>query len=264
MGSEYFGKYSGIVKDNSDDQNLGQLQVSVPALFPPDDLVAARPALPYGLFFVPEKDQRVWVEFEGGDPGLPIWTGVQSIPDTWPDEAKADPPQKRVIKTASGHVLAFDDKSGEAGIQITDGVNGHIVTLNKDGIQVTDGVNGHTVTLNKDGIDVTLGGAAAHEIKMTSDGIDVKHATAGDLKLDSSGLTLATAAGAKINVAPSGITIDAGAGSVQVSASSVKVSAANIALGPGALPVIRVGDFGVGNLGAPVAMTVTTNAITFA
>ena len=246
MGSEYFGKYSGIVKDNSDDQNLGQLQVSVPALFPPDDLVAARPALPYGLFFVPEKDQRVWVEFEGGDPGLPIWTGMQSIPGAWPDEAKADPPQKRVIKTASGHLMVFDDKSGEAGIQITDGVNGHIVTLNKDGI------------------DVTLGGAAAHEIKMTSDGIDVKHATAGDLKLDSSGLTLATAAGAKINVAPSGITIDAGAGSVQVSASSVKVSAANIALGPGALPVIRVGDFGVGNLGAPVAMTVTTNAITFA
>ncbi len=239
MGGEYFGKYGGIVKDNSDGHNLGHLQVSVPALFPPNELVEARPALPYGLFFVPEKEQRVWVEFEGGDPGLPLWTGVQSIPGSWPDEAKADPPQKRVLKTASGHLVVFDDKSGE------------------EGIQIKDGVHGHAVTVDKDGIDVKHGGAG-HEITMTSDGITVKHgSTNDDLKLDSSGLTLETATGAKVSVTSSGITIDAGTTSVQVNGK-------RIALGAGSLPVVRLTDSGVGNLGAPVVMTVTSNPQTFA
>ena len=132
---------------------------------------------------------------------------MQSIPGAWPDEAKANPPQKRVIKTASGHLMVFDDKSGEAGIQITDGINHHDVTLNKDGIQVTDGVNNHnvalgkdgiqvtdginhhTVTLNKDGIDVTKGGSLALEIKMASDGVTVD-GKSSQVVLKSGGVTL--------------------------------------------------------------------------
>lgn len=69
MPETCFGKYTGIVKDNRDDQKLGHLKVFVPAIFPADDeedVVIARPALPYGFYFVPEKDAKVWVEFEGG------------------------------------------------------------------------------------------------------------------------------------------------------------------------------------------------------
>ena len=79
MPDKYFGKYSGLVVDNMDPEQLGQLRVSVPAIFPEDELMLARPALPYGIFFVPEVGTKVWVEFEGGDTGLPIWTGVQSV-----------------------------------------------------------------------------------------------------------------------------------------------------------------------------------------
>jgi hypothetical protein len=229
VGSEYFGRYSGIVKDNSDDQNLGQLQVSVPALFPPDDLVAARPALPYGLFFVPEKDVRVWVEFEGGDPGLPIWTGVQSIPDTWPDEAKADPPQKRVIKTASGHVLAFDDKSGEAGIQVTDGVNNHNITLNKDGIQVTDGVNNHNITLNKDGIQVT-DGVNNHNITLNKDGIQVTDGITGHnvtLNKDGIDVTKGGTPALEIKMASDGVTVDGKSSQVVLKSGGVTMTVGN-------------------------------------
>ena len=229
MGSEYFGKYSGIVKDNSDDQNLGQLQVSVPALFPPDDLVAARPALPYGLFFVPEKDQRVWVEFEGGDPGLPIWTGVQSIPGAWPDEAKANPPQKRVIKTASGHVLAFDDKSGEEGIQVTDGVNKHSVTLNKDGIQVTDGVNKHSVTLNNNGIQVT-DGVNKHSVTLNKDGIQVTDGVNNHnvtLNKDGIDVTKGGSLALEIKMASDGVTVDGKSSQVVLKSGGVTLTVGN-------------------------------------
>jgi hypothetical protein len=125
MPDKYFGKYTGIVEDNRDPQGLGQLQVSVPTIFPPDELMTARPALPYGFYFVPERGAKVWVEFEGGDSGLPLWTGLQYVPGEWPSEAQADPPQKRLIKTASGHTVLLNDTGGEEVIEIKS--NTHIV-----------------------------------------------------------------------------------------------------------------------------------------
>jgi hypothetical protein len=117
MSEKYFGKYTGIVEDNHDEQNLGQLKVSVPAISD-DPLLNVRPALPYGFFFVPENNAKVWVEFEGGELGLPIWTGVQYVAGEWAAEAEANPPQKRVIKTASGHLIILDDQLDTQGIEI--------------------------------------------------------------------------------------------------------------------------------------------------
>jgi Type VI secretion system/phage-baseplate injector OB domain len=212
----YFGKYTGIVKDNRDDANLGRVKVSVPAIFPSDEQMLARPALPYGYFFVPENDTKVWVEFEGGDPGLVLWTGVQYVQGEWADEAKANPPQYRVVKTAAGHLLLFDDKSGEEQVQISDGKHHHVLTLDGNGVKVEDGVNGHSITMDSNGVVVQL------------------------------------KTGAKVQMSAASTSVDAGSGVVEVKGSVVK-------LGPGAVPVIRVGDQGVGNLGAPVVMTVTTN-----
>jgi hypothetical protein len=118
MPDKYFGKYSGIVKDNRDADGLGGIKVSVPSIFPANELMEARCALPYGVFFVPEPQQKVWVEFEGGDSGLPIWTGIQCVPGEWPDEAKADPPDRRVIKTASGQLIVLYDRAAERGIEV--------------------------------------------------------------------------------------------------------------------------------------------------
>ena len=182
-GGAHFGKYSGIVKDNRDDQKLGQLQVSVPSLFPPDELVTARAALPYGFFFVPEVEAKVWVEFEGGDPGLPIWTGIQYVAGEWAPEAEANPPQRRVIKTASGHLVQFYDKSGEEKIEIKDGVNGHIITLDATGIHIKDGKNQHELILDAQGIQI-------------KDGKNMN-----TVKLAAAGITAETAAGAKVELA---------------------------------------------------------------
>ncbi len=214
--------------------------MSVPALFPADELVTARPALPYGYFFVPENGAKVWVEFEGGDSGLPLWTGIQYVAGEWADEAKVNPPQKRVIKTASGHLIIFDDKDGEAGIEIKDGVNGHDITLNKDGISVKDGVNKHSIAFDSNGVTVKTQSGA--KVQLTSSGAIV----------DSGKPT-----GGKVELTPSGVAVEGGQGIVTVTGNLIQ-------LGPGAVPVIRMGDSGIGNLGAPVVMAVTTNTKVFA
>ena len=223
----YYGKYTGIVKDNQDTDKLGRLTVSVPTIYDDDETVVARPALPYGFFFVPENGAKVWVEFEGGNSGMPLWSGVQYVAGEWAQEAAVSPPQKRVLKTAAGHLVIFDDKSGEEGIGVKDGVNNHEIKLDSTGIQVNDGKNNHTVKMDSSGIAITDG------------------ANQNQVKLDSSGITIKAPSGAQIQLTAAGVTVDAGAGMVTVKGLSV-------ALNNGVLPVIRIGDTGVGNLGAPV------------
>ena len=78
--TEFFGKYRGKVESNVDPKKLGRLQVSCPAVFGEGTLSWAMPATPYagsqvGLFLVPPNGSNIWVEFEGGDPSYPIWSG---------------------------------------------------------------------------------------------------------------------------------------------------------------------------------------------
>jgi hypothetical protein len=247
MATGYFGKYSAIVNDNVDPDKLGQLKVEVPAVFPEGEIVVARPALPYGVFFLPEVGVNIWVEFEGGDTALPLWTGVQYIAGSeWAPES--DIPEKRVLRTPSGHIVMFDDKGGEEKIEITDGVNGHVVTLDSNGINVSDGVNGHEIVLSGSGVDVK-DGVNKHELAMTSSGVT---ATEGNnqnkLELSAAGGKVETTFGAKVELTAALTSVDAGPGIVEVKGSLVKLSSS------AAVPVLRIGDSGIGNLGAPVPL----------
>jgi hypothetical protein len=241
VADQYFGKYSAIVKDNRDADKLGILQVSVPTIFPPDELVPARAALPYGMFFVPENDTRIWVEFEGGDTEFPLWTGVQHIAGTWAPEAAKNPPTVRAFKTPSGHLLIFDDTSGSESIVLTDGKSAHQLKFNADGITLTDGKNNHVITLDASGIKIT-DGEHQHEIEMSASAINVKHG-GGVAKV-----TLETAA----------VKAEAGSSKVELSATMAKVDGPTVLLGASAAPVLHLGDQGIGNLGAPVPITITT------
>ena len=75
--SHYFGKYRGTVVSNDDPTSRGRLQVTVPNLV---ENTWAMPCVPYagsgvGFFAIPPVGANVWVEFEGGDPDYPIWSG---------------------------------------------------------------------------------------------------------------------------------------------------------------------------------------------
>jgi hypothetical protein len=216
VAGQHFGKYRGEVVDNRDDQHLGRLQVAVPALYPDGEALPALPALPYGVFFVPEVGAKVLVECVDGDPGDLVWTGVLPVPGSWPEEGKADPPQLRVIKTATGQLLILNDKRGEEGIEIRDAKHQHVVKLDKDGVKVTtDGAKGHQLTMTASGVTIKSSGA--------------------------------------LNLSGSSITVDAGG------TGTVEVKGREVLLGDGQFPVFRMNDQGVGNLGAPVPLTISTN-----
>jgi hypothetical protein len=59
---------------------MGRIQVKVPTVLGQGTLSWAMPCVPYagpgvGFFAIPPVGANVWVEFEGGDPDYPIWSG---------------------------------------------------------------------------------------------------------------------------------------------------------------------------------------------
>ncbi|MDT8999146.1 phage baseplate assembly protein V [Paucibacter sp. APW11] len=112
--SKVYGKYAGKVIDNQDPLNLGRLQVSCAAVLG-DAKVWARPCVPYagpgvGMFFLPPKGAGVWVEFEGGVPGRPIWVGCYWNSGELPADASTPDTKLIITDTAS---LKIDDQQGE-------------------------------------------------------------------------------------------------------------------------------------------------------
>lgn len=82
-GKKYYGKYMGVVVNNinPDPQAVAYIQVTVPDVLGLAPSSWAKPCVPVagllqsGVFLVPPIGSSVWVEFEQGDPGRPIWTG---------------------------------------------------------------------------------------------------------------------------------------------------------------------------------------------
>jgi uncharacterized protein involved in type VI secretion and phage assembly len=133
------GVYVASVEGVEDDDHLGRIQVTVPAVFgevSPEYFAWARPCFPYGHFFVPEKGDRVWVAFENGDPTAPVWLGVLYAKGKVPAEADASPPTKRVLKTSFGHVIVLDDTSGSESVEIKVGKHNHKIRLDDKGITI--------------------------------------------------------------------------------------------------------------------------------
>jgi uncharacterized protein involved in type VI secretion and phage assembly len=109
-----FGKYRGRVEDNADPQGLGRVEVSSPDALGAGARAWALPCVPYaepgvGLAMLPPVGAGVWVEFEGGDPRHPIWTGF-----LW-DSSMARPPTADdvVLTTRGGHRLVLSDSGNE-------------------------------------------------------------------------------------------------------------------------------------------------------
>ena len=119
--SQFFGKYRGKVENNIDPLMLGRIQVSVPAVLGDGDselgdAVRRRTRAPAsGCSLMPPVGANVWVEFEGGDPDYPIWSGC-----FWGvGEVPAHPaiPQMKVFKT-DGITLTLSDLPGAGGFTL--------------------------------------------------------------------------------------------------------------------------------------------------
>jgi uncharacterized protein involved in type VI secretion and phage assembly len=232
LENHYFGKYRGVVIANNDPQHLGRLRVWVPSLFPSDDnqppseespLVTdwAWPCLPFGgspdqgLFFVPEVSSKVWVEYEEGNLDSPIWVGVfWSAPGgatEIPSEAQTmdgDQPQRRVIKTPSGHVLEFCDADGK-----------EAVTLRH--------TSGATMQFDEKG-SVTIGNKEGTFVYLNAQDSELSFAdkSGNNVRLGGSNLTLTNSEGTVVDIAGS---------AVQVIAKNVMLRSDTVQLGEGAM-----------------------------
>lgn len=104
----YYGKYRGRVESNVDEELMGRIQVTCPAVMGLR-LGWAMPCVPYagpgvGFYAIPPIGADVWVEFEGGDPNYPIWSGCFWQPGEIPIPP-GDPNTKCMVTTACRIVM---------------------------------------------------------------------------------------------------------------------------------------------------------------
>ncbi|TXH31745.1 MAG: baseplate assembly protein [Rhodospirillaceae bacterium] len=135
----FFGKYRGTVSNNIDPQGLGRLQVAVPSVLGPAANAWAMPCLPIagpqaGILALPPIGASVWVEFEAGDPGSPIWVG-----GFWPQagempQMQPDPASAALMLSAGGASLVIDRN----GIALRSG-GGASITLQGPEVSVNAG-----------------------------------------------------------------------------------------------------------------------------
>lgn len=157
--SRHYGKYRGTVINNRDPTSRGRIQVSVPALL--NQLpVWAMPSVPYagpnvGFFAMPPVGAGVWVEFEGGDLDLPIWSGC-----FWADgdiaSSDAAPGIKFWITDAVS--IRIDDDAGEIVIK----TRGATLTLSAneitaDASTITEKALSSQTKVSASGFDVNNG-----------------------------------------------------------------------------------------------------------
>lgn len=159
--SQFFGKYRGKVENNIDPQQMGRIQVSVPAVLGEGTMSWAMPCVPYagsgvGFFAIPPNNANVWVEFEGGDPDYPIWSGC-----FWGlGEAPATPAlaEMKVLKTDVG-TITLNDTPGVGGIRIETTL-GAKIEITAQGIEINNGLGagiklmGPQVSINDGALEV--------------------------------------------------------------------------------------------------------------
>ncbi len=118
---QLWGKYRGIVADNLDPLELGRVRVAVPTVLGGAGSAWAMPCVPYagplvGFCMAPPIGAAVWVEFEGGDPAHPIWSGCFWREGERPGDAAT--PDQRLIRTQAA-TLRFDDTPADGGFTLS-------------------------------------------------------------------------------------------------------------------------------------------------
>lgn len=165
--TDFFGKYRGVVTDNTDPLMMGRIRARVPDVMGDQESGWAMPCAPFGgdgmgFFAVPTVGAGVWIEFEHGDPEYPIWSGCWwgSAAEMPPTLLAPPPPSKKVmVKTEGGHSVLIDDTPGVGGITLeTSG--GQKIKLTALGIEIDNGqgavikLTGPQVSVNNGALDV--------------------------------------------------------------------------------------------------------------
>ena len=190
-----FGKFRATVIDNQDPQKRGRLKLRIPSALADQDSDWALPCLPYGgldqqgMFFVPDIDAQVWVEFEEGDISRPIWVGTfwQQESDT-PEDAAKEEPTTRMIQTSSGHILQFDDEEGEERFRLYHPADAEMIIDNQGTITLTD-ASGAVLRMDAESNEVVVEDANGNIMTMNSSGTKVEDSNGNIIEMAGAGIT---------------------------------------------------------------------------
>jgi hypothetical protein len=156
--ASFYGKYRGLVINNLDPEQIGRVMVEVPAVLGAIPSSWAMPCVPFagvqaGFFVVPPIGSQVWVEFEGGNPALPIWTGgfwplSAQIPSASNTPPAIPPGQNIVVQTTFGNMISISDAAPTpaAGGIVLRAAGGAMIVMNETGVYVSNG-KGATISL---------------------------------------------------------------------------------------------------------------------
>lgn len=165
----FYGKHRGSVLNNVDPLQQGRLLVQVPDVLGMNISSWAMPCLPVagpqmGTYALPPVGAGVWIEFEAGDPDLPIWTGAfwGSVAEV-PTLALAGNPASPsiVLQTTAQNSLVISDVPGPTGGLMLKSVTGAMVLVNDVGITISNGrgasivMAGPSVNINNGALVVT-------------------------------------------------------------------------------------------------------------
>jgi hypothetical protein len=118
-GPKYYGVYRATVVDNVDPLQIGRIMAMVPDVSNLVPSTWAMPCIPFagkqmGAFMVPQIGSGVWIQYEGGDPDYPVWTGgwwgnLAEVPTAAFAPPPVPPGQTIVIQTTLQHLLMISD-----------------------------------------------------------------------------------------------------------------------------------------------------------
>ena len=222
----FYGKYRGKVADNVDPLFLGRILPIVPAVSELP-LTWATPCVPYagpevGFCAIPPIDANVWIEFEGGDPDYPIWTGCfweegqaplgQLDPETFIFKTTSTTMVIRELPGGDGLSLGLTFLAGEAPINIT---------LDEAGIQIETEA---TFELNSQATNIT-----SDEVSVESDDTSFSGAAltieSGESNIAGDALTIESA---ETNIAGDALTIESAETNIAGDALTIESAETNI------------------------------------
>lgn len=222
----HYGKYRGKVVNPVDPLQLGRILALVPAISEMP-LSWALPATPYagsgvGFFAIPPVGANVWIEFEGGDPNYPIWSGC-----FWGEgETPAKPalPTTMMLKTMLGTISVNDLEAelmlslkGPSGLMnLTMNPGGVTLSLNQISIKITP----EAISLSNTPASVEV---APQGITLSNPQSVALRSGAASVEATPAAVTLADGA-ASIKIAPATIDIENGAGAIAVSPATVNIN----------------------------------------
>jgi len=209
----YYGTYRGIVEDVEDEENRGRVRVRVLALgqkTAPKNVWAV-PMFQKGQMHPPDKDTKVWVMFENGDPGLPMYTGEFLPKGHDLSELEHAEALYRGLKTPFGHWIRLSDDPDDPHLTISMKDRGY-ASFDKNGSVLVADKNGSHLYLNAESNELAL-------LDSTYTGVTVKD---GKLTLVSQGGTAIELGEALTILTPGDVAIAAG-GTAQIKAGSVQL-----------------------------------------